>query len=267
MFRKNQRFILYCLYIYALAGCYTRKEGCLDTLATNYDVTADDACINSCCLYPRLTLTLLHQWGDSVLSPSDMLVNEAGQYFRLTDVRCYVSSVSLHNRSGSTNQTVTFLSRTDGQTVPDDFLLLRLADKTLTGPQFRMYGETDSITIQTGLTEEIADASWETLPETHVLSPKNQLKTRDNALASLIIKVTLMRIGQEDLPLSFALKAGIHSEKTVFPIALTTKKGDNIPIPFHLDYSALLKNVDFTKKEEEVVSLLSQNLGQFLFVK
>ncbi len=267
MFLPKKRTIFACLYLLVLSGCYTRQEGCLDTWATNYEVTADDACDKNCCTYPRLSFTLLHQWGDSTILPSDTITNQVGQVFRVTDVRCYMTSVLLHNKIGGNISSNSVLTKTDGQTITDDFLLLRLADQTLTGPQYRTYGDIDSVSFQAGLEEEIANARWESLPETHVLSPKNQLKTRDNTLASLVIKVSLIRAGQEDLPLIFALKAGINSGKTAFSTAIVTKKGENIPIPLHLDYHALLSNVDFAKKEEEIVSRLSQNLRQFIVVK
>ncbi|GEM_PF-4966639 len=44
-----------------LTGCYQPREGCLDPLATNYDVAADEPCLE-CCTWPELSVQVLHRY-------------------------------------------------------------------------------------------------------------------------------------------------------------------------------------------------------------
>jgi len=61
-------------------GCYEEQEGCLDPMAVNYDVSAD---INADCVYPTLSFSVDHRWGEQIYSPDSFYRDAAGNPFQL----------------------------------------------------------------------------------------------------------------------------------------------------------------------------------------
>ncbi len=93
------------LVFYFLFGCYEPKEGCLNTDAVNYDVTADDPC-GDCCVFPSLSLSMQHlirlpedtvsfQYG--VLYPSEV---NALDSFVVDRARYFISDLKLVKENG-----------------------------------------------------------------------------------------------------------------------------------------------------------------------
>jgi hypothetical protein len=251
-----------------LSGCYSRKEGCLDTLAANYDVQADDACVTACCTYPSLYFELHHQVGDSSLKQGDTLMNVYGQSFRITDVRFYISAVTLLDEDGKSIIANDRIKTNTGLSVADDITIVRSADQEVEVAPFRAFGKFDSLHLSVGIAPDLALATWDGLPENHSLSFKNQLKDKNNALAVMTVKLAMVTPnGEAEKLISVSMPAGFPPASLHFPIAKTTDKGDAIRIPVVIDYSALLDSIDLSLSDTMIIQALAKNLGGFFFVK
>ncbi|MBR9919418.1 MAG: hypothetical protein GYB31_01170 [Bacteroidetes bacterium] len=86
-----------------LAGCYEKEEGCLDIGATNFDPSADKACEDDCCEYPRVELRVTTVFSDRTLTePLSFALDNfyevpgvAGDSFSITRLRYYISDLEL----------------------------------------------------------------------------------------------------------------------------------------------------------------------------
>ena len=114
-----------------LMSCYTRKEACLDVLAANYDVSADDACLD-CCTYPKLKLEIQHFVKDSVYSNTTIYTNDLNQSFKILDVRFYVHAFELFNKETGKKEVLETIKNQDSTLIiPDDIKVYRSVDASI----------------------------------------------------------------------------------------------------------------------------------------
>ena len=255
------------IIICILSSCYTRKEACLDTIATNYDVTADDNC-DACCTYPGLILLIKHMAGDTAFSTQKMYTNDLGQNYQLLDIRFYVSSFDLYQSDpiNRTSQIITFISTADNSVrVPDDMKIIRIADNMITLGSIKTYGKMDSLTFNVGLNATISNSVFVDLPSAHVLSNNNKLKNSDNELAFATIRYVKIQPARDTVDLYLrepALLTKITLDSTV-----TTAKGENIRYNLQTDYLKLLKNVNLDSSKTFIEKTVNRNFGGIIVVK
>lgn len=89
-------FVMFFLTICVIASCYEPKEGCIDSYASNYDVSADDMC-EDCCKYPNLSLSVYDHYNNEDISSSDTLYNIYGERFRLDALMYVLSDIHLND--------------------------------------------------------------------------------------------------------------------------------------------------------------------------
>jgi hypothetical protein len=96
---KNAIHTALFFLLLAGAGCYEPKAACLDLLAANYDVSADEAC-DDCCVYPSFTLGLSHQWESRNFILKDTFVNNVGDSVVVISQKFFLGSIELGNAEG-----------------------------------------------------------------------------------------------------------------------------------------------------------------------
>jgi hypothetical protein len=250
-----------------LSSCYTRQEACLDTLATNYDVTADDNC-DACCTFPGLILLIKHMAGDSTFSTQKIYTNDLGQNYQLLDIRFYVSSFDLYQSDpmNSTSQIITSISNADNSvSVPDDMKIIRIADNMITLGSVKTYGKMDSLTFDVGLNTTISDHVFVDLPTTHVLLNNNKLKNSDNNLSFATVRYVKIQPGRDTIDL-YLSDPGLLTKITLDSI-VNTAKGENIRYNLQTDYLKLLKNVNLDSSITTIEKAVNRNFGGIIVVK
>lgn len=73
-------------------GCYEEQEGCLDPMATNYDVSAD---LSVDCEYPKLSFSVDHRWGEEIYSPDSFYTDAVGDTFQLRFLGLFVRELAV----------------------------------------------------------------------------------------------------------------------------------------------------------------------------
>jgi len=255
--------IIICLFLMA---CYTRKEACLDTIASNFDVSADDNC-DDCCKYPQLILNIRHMAGDSTFSTQNIYTNDLNQSYQLSDIRFYLSAFKIF-KSNESNiyQVIETISNADKSvTISDDIKICRIADNTITIGSVKTFGTTDSISFNVGLNSDISNTEFVDLPSSHVLLNLNKLKDENNQTCLATVKFTKFNPPSETLNLCLtdpgsATKIAIDS--TIF-----TAKGENIIYTIYTDYLQLFKNVNLDTSVTEIEKQVSKNFGNIIVVK
>ncbi|MBC7885866.1 MAG: hypothetical protein H7X99_10350 [Saprospiraceae bacterium] len=263
---KNSYIICLVLVIILLnQACYTRKEGCQEVLAENYDVTSDDPC-DDCCIFPKLQLQITHMAGDSTFSTTDTLVNDMQQKYRILDIRYYLSSFVLHNTKTGNNQIIETISNADKTiTLPDDMKIVRYTDPLITAGSIKDAGTFDQLSFTLGLKDTILNTVFANLTEGHVLSELNKLKNTAGDQAHISIKIERLITTPDTL--NFNLTGYGTSVNFTIDSTLTTPKGINTVFSVKTDYAMLFKNINFNLSSDSIEMSLKQNFKKILIVK
>ncbi|KXK39979.1 MAG: hypothetical protein J5I52_04645 [Saprospiraceae bacterium] len=237
-------------------SCYERKEGCLDTYASDYDPSADDVC-TECCHYPRLQLAITHLVGDSVYSNSDTLVNQYGQRYIITDVRYYVSDFHLYQADQTYNVRELIGNESNKFYRPNDIKIIRSVDKSIDIGSIRAFGTFDSLRFTQGISRAFLDNTFTDLPTNHVLSQTGRLKDADDNIAYMTVKYRMLD------PIDSLVSIAI-TEPILHPFALkdsinTTRKSENIRCKIKVDYQVLFDDIDFSMTNASITQKMREN--------
>ena len=255
------------MIIFSLSSCYTRNEACLDTIATNYDVTADDDC-DACCIYPTMSLNVSHMAGDSVFSPQKMYTNDLGQNYQLLDVRFYLSAFDLYqsDKGAQKTQIIASIYNSDKTVIiPDDMKICRIADNTINIGSVKTYGRMDSLVFNIGLNDKITKNEFVDLPTSHVLLNNNKLKDENNNLAFASVRYVKFKPQKDTLNIFFR-DLDVHSKIKIDSI-ITTSKGDHVRYTIKTDYLKLFNNVNLDSSLAVIEKQVSRNFERIIVVK
>jgi len=252
------------ILLVAMVSCYTRKEACLDLLASNYDVSADDACPD-CCTFPKLRLEIAHLVKDSVYSVDSIYTNDLNQAFKILDVRYYVSAFELYNQLTGKKVILEQIKYQDSTIViPNDIKIYRSVDGSIEIGSLKGYGTFDSLTFYLGLKDEVMQTSFINLPSNHVLLANNRLKNASGEYAHFTVRIQAVDtlIGVRNFQVS---GLGISEPYTVKTPA-TTLKGAAPTFKLKADYDALFRNIDIKDSTTVIENALKLNIKKVLIV-
>ncbi len=246
MVRNKPRRIFFLFLGLAVLSCSKPVEGCLDIRATNYNVSADEAC---CCTYPVLKLLISHAADTLFQSPDSIYTNQAGQLYRLTGARFFLSDFIFYVRDlGPVEVTDSLvLIQEDGsrQRVKDDVIQIQRSLSTYTVGTVVTSGWIDSISFQIGLLPELAAVLPAAVPADHPLrSPLTGLYTEGSGFQSLTTDLISLSTGPDTLQWSTALTRRITLESAVF-----AQIGYNINIPITVDYLHWINEEDLSSPQ------------------
>ena len=258
--------IKFCCIIFMISvmSCYTRKEACLDVLASNYDVSADDAC-SDCCTFPKLKLEITHQVNDSAYSSQAIYTNDFGQEFKILDVRYYVHGFELFNKDTGKKVIIETIKNQDSTLIiPDDIKIYRSVDASVEIGSIKDYGSYDSLTFYLGLKDEILTNDFINLPSTHVLLANNRLKNAEGDYTHFTVRIEAVDslIGIRNFQVS---GLGVSEPYTV-KTPITTIKGDAPIFKIKANYGMLFKDIDIKDSTDVIENALKLNIKKVLIV-
>lgn len=265
VFRKMPAALIFTLAVLLQMSCYVRKEGCLDTLASNFDVTADDGC-SDCCTYPALQLNIKHMAGDSLLDIRKIYTNNLGQNYQLLDIRYYLSGFTLIRPDQSTTRIIEVIYNEDQSVIQhNDMHICRITDNTLTAGTVKAFGQFDRLLLNMGLSDTLLNTSFTELPSNHVLLKANKLK--DAAGNTTFATLRYVRIKQERRD-TVNLNFGDSTDRFYMNIDSTviTRKGENIIYNLKNDYKQLFMNVNLDTLPAVIKKAMTPNLKKAIGV-
>jgi hypothetical protein len=86
--------VILSIFILILGACYEKQEGCLDFRASNYSFSADEPC-EDCCTFPKLRLSVKHEWGDTTLMSDSIYLTQSDQYVQILESKFYITDLRL----------------------------------------------------------------------------------------------------------------------------------------------------------------------------
>ncbi len=226
-------------------SCFQRKEGCLDTLANNYDVEALDAC-EECCMYPNLIFDISNMLGDSILRSRDTLINNLGQKITGLEIRLYISNITLYGENDSMQLNAFITSAIDGNVVRDDIRQVRSNISELTIGEFPTYGKFEKVRFKIGLDRKVLQDSFLNLSTDHLMNERNKIRQPNGSFAEMRVRYFLVDsnaekfIGLDNLPLN-----AFHTKEQ----EINTRKGENIRFNITANYLPLINDIDLTQPD------------------
>lgn len=264
MGNNSIKFLFAIVIVWLLNGCYSKKEGCLDPYASNYDVSADDACFN-CCEYPFLRIKTQNHYGDSTYYRGDTLTNQLGQQFLIIGFKYYMSHFRLFQEGKALTVRRVLENRITNEIIPDDICIGGDNELYTNVGTIKTYGKFDSLQFSFGISPEFVDETLYQLPEKHVLLKNVRLNDSDGNLASAVLKYRL--ITPVDTTITIAISSDFLLNLTLRDSINITQPGQIIEARVHADYQKILDDVDLTAPNEQIRSLLRERLTSFLLVK
>ncbi len=88
------RLLLATVVTLVLLGCYEDSTGCLDPDADNYDLLADQACVD-CCTFPALSVRVSSVWQDTAVVVGRTYTDGFGHAFQFVRFRYYLGDLRL----------------------------------------------------------------------------------------------------------------------------------------------------------------------------
>lgn len=243
-----------------LTACYKRQTGCLDPLAANFMVTADDPC-DGCCQDPILSLTIRHLTGDYLVSPDSTLINDFNQEYRILNFVYYLSGFELLKSDGTkltVQENLSFNGTTGGTiTTPDDFGIYRRTNITTNLGTIRQYGTFTQINFLLGINDEWLQLSPIDLPLLHPLNDSLSVRTSDGKLIHQRLTIAKGDAFKDTLTYNITGNgsATLFSLDTIFTNAI----GTNINMVIKADYNRWLKNTDLTQTAENIEKQILEN--------
>ncbi len=251
-----------------LYSCASKKDGCLDINATNFDVSADQSC-GDCCTYPTLKLTFSHKIVPAVNpdSTANFKYNTAYQIpfdtsevFDIERIRFHVSNFKLIDLQGNkigVLDTIQLENDFGPFTVEDNFA--KVDRDIFTASSIGTFiggGQYVGAEFEIGLDSEIQNAKPASTPSNHPLNINNDSLLYDSIqntyLTSLIIlnRDTLSSTDSTEIKLYESVSIPIN-----FGLPVTIYEGFNLNIQIQIDYLKWFENIDIQLANIEEIEL------------
>ncbi len=248
-----KNILTWWVLILSISACFERKEGCLDTLAANFDVEALDPC-EACCSYPNLIFRFQHMYGDSTLRAVDTFTNDLGQLFNVVEVRYYLSDVTLWQNSDSLRVIPTITNNTNTLRINDDIKIARSNSVDLPMGSFISFGEYQKVTFRMGVDNAVLQDSFINLPTQHPLTSRNKMVNAMGNPVQMSIRYTL--INPDTLRNVWVETLSNNTSKSILQNVLN-RKGENIIFDLKANYEPLFKTIDLSQNAENVGRAMS----------
>jgi len=233
------------LLVTGLCSCVEVDEGCLDPLASNYEVAADRDC---CCTYPSLSVSVLHRLDSLGLQLGDYDIDE-----RL-DIGGFVITLSQIELQ-TTEDTWLSVSETENIRLGSG-----ITAETLMTPSYNLITSSLNNRVNLGSLQNGDDISAVRfrvgLPSSWAALNLASIDTEEHHLQDLVelynsddrnYTEMLLRYRRDTLepyiPLTWTIAEGME-EQLVIELPLDILRGDDLTIGLILDYKELLDDVN-----------------------
>jgi hypothetical protein len=247
-----------------LDSCYNPQEGCLDTLSSNFAITADRNCTD-CCEYPELSVELVHMMQDSSFDPLDTFVNQLGQRYSILDVRFYLSGFKLKQQGNPVNVIESLTPDNSSVKITDNIILWRSVDSKSKIGTVKAFGTFDALSFKLGIDSTLLHTSYENIPSGHPLSKEGKLKDSAGNPAWFHIKYTFYQPEPEIV--SLYINRPFTEYLYTVDSLVHTLKGNPVLYQIKADYGNLLDKSDLRKSSEFVKNDILGNLSEMIIVK
>lgn len=247
------------MLIFAQYACYEELEACLDPLAKNYTLAADETC-DGCCEYPALEIRVNHFYGNAVYALNKSYVNNIGDSFSITQQSIYISNIQFINEKGEVLDNLTTKAFTENSSAVikiSNFCLVKANSVSCLAGSARFAGNITQAKFRLGLDPSLASLDSASVSRDAVLTWKEpawldhtyyglyfRIKSADNVERNVYVPTDA----------SFNLNALAPSPNA---------PGQAIQFAIKVNYEILFRNVSFkTMTDKELSDGIIANISE-----
>lgn len=240
-------FVFFC-YILALAAftplssCSEATKGCLNPRATNFDVTADEAC-DDCCTFPTLQLVTNSSWENATFSTTAKYRLANGDSCQILSWRLLLSNFELlgeDNKIYQVKDSIILYRPTETLKALNDIGIATLGQtEVLTFGTFEAAGKFQKVSFEVGLsaaTNGVTASKMTAVPPLSSSSPMYLDSVRGFSFQRLQVR----RLAANDtITINLQNKVRVQLAKN-----FTLKEGFVAAIPLKINVEKLMQNVN-----------------------
>ncbi len=246
-------YSLLLLMLVSLASC-DRVEGCLDSRASNFDVSADKDC---CCTYPIFNLRIYPTLNADTYSPVLFKEDAIGTVYQVNDYRMYFSGIRLVRDDSVEFEIIDGLnvSLLDAEAVEiseelkDDYLCITPSVLTYEVGAIIAAGNFDKIRFYIGLDSVANSLSPSSFDEDHALADKTPSMYQNDSLGYTFFSSTVV-LERGDTVRSTLLTSPKMVEVD-FPVNISANFDFELNLEMNLE--ALFEGVSFLTDDENTI--------------
>jgi len=263
-------FFLFCM---GLWSCADREEGCLDIEATNYNVTADDPCMD-CCEYPDLTLSFSFFWDSLSYRNTELYTSLDQDVIQILDAQVLLSNFELRAQGQSIRVTdsIVLPLLVNGDELEQEFVddfnrVSRQINFNYTlGAISSLQATIDSISFQIGLDPVLADIDTSSMPASHPLtnSIDDLYDAPGTGFQSIRFEVVTDTFSMN--PDTLVYLSGVNVTRPVqLEVNQEVSRGFDFSVSIQIDYQKWLEGINFATDPETLIEekLLENASGAF----
>ncbi len=264
--RTNAVFIPIALWLLCsllMTSCYEKKSGCLDALASNFSIEADEDCCDGsplvddvcCCTYPDLVINTRHLHGEENLVLGAHYVNALGQLYIVEDIDFYLSDIEVYDGRWQTvnNQLDIANQATMGNKETDDVTVLSPVSFQFKIGDFTLPGNYDSLSMMIGLQDHLTEVDMASLPSGHPLDTAANALYDPESQEFLMFHIALIT-DTVSLDKRIYQVPAINPIHLSLPITAHKERGEDLTIPLSIDYRRWFDDVDLQNIDSILVS-------------
>ncbi len=253
-------YITFFIFSFVLIGCYERNEACLDFFATNYDLSADESCLD-CCEFPDLIMQFSHRYDSTMFNVADTLIDDFDNPFVFRQFAFFISDIVLTDTDGQEHYVEdSILLNVDGidSYFKNDFRLITTEQSSYEIGKVKIKEPLNKVSFKIGIGLSNLD-----------------LSTVDSEFVLLPFVDTLFMNGQF-VPWRYQMErdttSGIVTQinaeiNDVYAIDISKELnnvvGADIRIPILIEYRKLLEGIDVsTSTDAEIITLMKNNFSK-----
>ncbi len=232
---------LFCLPLLQ-HSCVAPVDGCLDPLSANYDLSADQVCPDSCCIYPTFALSVNYMLDTIILDSALYYNNDADSYFRLRGFYMALSEFSFQGDFGEE-----FIINEDDATINDDLALVFYRNASISPGSVRLDGVLlDRVSFHIGLPSSLENIN---------------VSQDYSVLSTLRDSMYLDSITNQFYEVGFLLEVDSFSKSaewfhysnvdftTEYEVSYEIEQGNSIRLQLNIDFLRLFNEVDFQSQD------------------
>jgi hypothetical protein len=260
------------LLILLFSNCQPPSKGCLDARATNFDVTATQACEDNCCTYPNLTLQtdyiidgiskLKLKFDDTTNLRYKYNFKLGDDSIRIIGSQFYLSGFQLvtsDNKIAKTiDSTLLYRQKDTIRTLSNYALVGRNNGFDFKIGSFSQSGKFSKLQFTVGLDAEANKTDPTKMPSSHPLSTQRDSMYLKKESTYIFNKLTVEKWRSQSK--KDTLRFFITSpQNVVITKDMSFKEGFDVAIPLTINYAKLIEGVNFSGDENTIKAKIVSN--------
>lgn len=248
MITSRAIILLSILSIIGAYSCYQYEDACLDSFASNYNLSADVAC-EECCTYPAINLLVQHQVGEGIPYGSDsILINNVGQKYKISNAFLFLNEFEFSFQDG---EKVSIIEKAEFQDANrkteeliSDVVFISVKNSSHKIGTMRRTGVIKKIKTSVGIPHSLTPTDLD-----HILF-KNDSLYNNNLYTNFVLEV---RYGDDFSTIKrFELKGPNQPLEIIKDVDILKEKRTSISANAIIRYDLIANEIDFETANNEI---------------